>query len=192
MKFISVLKAIASGLIWGLGQVLNGQFFKALFFLVPFLAFVGLELGTSKYFVETNPYDKIPGENFGDLWVSNKFILRYGDMVNRGEIDEYTDFTAYLDEIGGLGNLDEQKLIEFVGQDLVKNNPTVYWNIGTPNVKILAEDFLNPENNIHIFRRQDLFKDTNGTYYLERNKTAADGTVSKEYVEITVLSGRRG
>lgn len=189
MKFISVLKAIASGLIWGLGQVLNGQFFKALFFFLPFLAFVGLELGTSKYLVETDPYDKIPGESFGDLWVTNKFTARYGDMVFRGEIDEYTDFTAYLVEIGGLENLDEQKLIEFVGQDLVKNNPAVYWNLATPNVKILAENFLNPENNVHIFRRQDLFKDVDGKYYLERNRNASDGTVSKEYVEITILSG---
>lgn len=189
MKFISVLKAIASGLIWGLGQVLNGQFFKALFFFLPFLAFIGIELFSSRYLVETNPYDKIPGENFGDLWVTNKFTARYGDMVFRGEIDEYADFTAYLDEIGGLENLDEQKLIEFVGQDLVKNNPAVYWNLATPNVKILAEDFLNPENNIHIFRRQDLYKDINGKYYLERNRNSTDGTVTKEYVEITILSG---
>lgn len=189
MKFISVLKAIASGIIWGLGQVLNGQFFKALFFFIPFLAFVGLELGTSKYLVDTDPYDKIPGVSFGDLWVTNKFSARYADMVFRGEMDEYEDFTAYLVEIGGLENLDEQKLIEFVGQDLVKNNPAVYWNLATPNVKIPAEDFLNPENNIHIFRRQDLFKDANGLYYLERNRDAADGTSTKEYVEITVLSG---
>lgn len=189
MKVFSVLKAIASGVIWGLGQVLNGQFFKALFFFIPFLAFVGIELGTSKYFVETNPYDKIPGENFGDLWVTNKFVARYSDMVFRDEIDEYADFTAYLDEIGGISNLNEELLIEFVARDLVKNNPAAYWNIDTPNTKILATNFLNPENNVHIFRRQDLLKDSNGIYYLERNKTESDGSITKEYVEITMLSG---
>ena len=33
-KAISVLKAIASGLVWGLGQLLNKQFLKALFFFM--------------------------------------------------------------------------------------------------------------------------------------------------------------
>lgn len=189
MKFISVLKAIASGLIWGLGQVLNRQYIKALIFFLPFLAFVAIELGTSKYFIETDPYDKIPGDNFGDLWASDRFKASYNYMVDQNEISEYVDFTAYLDEIGGEDKLDEQLLIDFVGRDLVKNNPASYWNIATPNVKILAETFLNPENNIHIFRRQDLFKDSTGLYYLERNKTQADGSVTKEYVEITILSG---
>jgi arabinogalactan oligomer/maltooligosaccharide transport system permease protein len=49
MKLFSILKAIASGIIWGLGQLLNGQIFKFLFFFVVFVLFIGIELGTSHY-----------------------------------------------------------------------------------------------------------------------------------------------
>ena len=188
MKVFSVLKAIASGFIWGLGQLFNKQYIKALLLFIIFAGFISIELITSNYFKETNAYDKIPGEDYGDLWVSNKFLARYNDMVSQGEIDEYTDFTAYLNSIGE-ENLTEQKLIEFIAQDLIKNNPAAYWNVDTPNVKILASEFTNPGANEHIHRNQDLWKDVNGLYYLERNKTAPDGSVSKEYVEVTMLTG---
>ena len=120
MKVISILKAIASGLIWGLGQLFNGQFIKAILLFGIFLAFIGTEFLTSNYFVETSAYDKVPGEDYGDLWVTNKFVARYNDMVFRDEIDNYDDFDAYIVEIGGFENLTEALLIEFVAEDLLK------------------------------------------------------------------------
>ncbi len=188
MKVISILKAIASGLIWGLGQLFNGQFVKAILLFGIFLAFIGTELLSSNYFVETSAYDKVPGEDYGDLWVTNKLYARYYDMVFRDEIDNYDDFDAYVVEIGGFENLTEALLIEFVAEDLLKNNPASYRNIDNPNVIIKATDFANPELNQMLYRKQELFKDSEGKYYFERNKTNEDGSNSKEYVETTLLT----
>lgn len=58
----SVFKSISSVFIWGLGQLLNKQWLKALFFFVFFIAFIGVEVGTSKYGKKIDPYNKISGE----------------------------------------------------------------------------------------------------------------------------------
>ena len=39
-----------------------------------------------------------------------------------------------------------------------------------------------------LYRKQELFKDSEGKYYFERNKTNEDGSNSKEYVETTLLT----
>lgn len=72
MKFKSYIKAILSGLVWGLGQIFNRQYLKALLFFAVFVLFVGIELGTSKYFDERTDtemaFDKINGEELGDTF----------------------------------------------------------------------------------------------------------------------------
>ena len=83
MKLFSFFKSFLSGLIWGLGQLLNRQYVKALFFFVIFLGFVSTELLTSNYFVETSPYDKLIGQDLGNEWYSNSFVSRYLDNVYR-------------------------------------------------------------------------------------------------------------
>ena len=69
MKVLHVLKAIGSGIIWGLGQLCNKQYLKAAFFFLIMVACVGLELGTGNYF-KTGEYDiyqeKIAGEYFAN------------------------------------------------------------------------------------------------------------------------------
>ncbi|MBM7453163.1 arabinogalactan oligomer/maltooligosaccharide transport system permease protein [Acholeplasma morum] len=188
MKVISILKAIASGIIWGLGQLLNGQFIKALILFLVFSLFIGIELGTSHYNVETSAYDKLPGDDFGDTWVSGQFVTKYNDLVFRNEIQPYTDFENYVTEIGGYDNLTEMALIEFIARDLVKNNPASYKDINNPNVLIKAEDFENPEQNVEIDRSRTIYKDEDGIYYLERNKTLEDGTSTKEYVKVHFIT----
>ena len=188
MKVISVLKAIASGIIWGLGQLLNGQFIKALILFLVFSLFIGIELGTSHYTVETSAYDKLPGDDFGDTWVSGQFVTKYNDLVFRNEIQPYTDFENYVTEIGGYDNLTEMALIEFIARDLVKNNPASYKDINNPNVLIDAKDFPNPEQNVEIDRSRTIYKDANDIYYLERNKTLEDGTSTKEYVKVHFMT----
>ncbi len=183
MKVISIIKAIFSGLIWGLGQLFNGQFLKALFFFVFFAGFITIELATSRYFEETNAYDKMIGKNFGDTWYTNSFMPDYiFDNVN------YAPFNQFLAEIGGQENLTESLFIEFMAKDLKENNPIIYTNIDSKET-FLAETF-NDEGKIHIVRRQNLFYDNeNDIYYVERNVTLADGSNKKEYVETSVLTG---
>ncbi len=88
-KSMSVIKAILSGFIWGLGQLFNKQYLKALFFFLFFVIFISIELGTSKYFVKTDPYSKISGNDFGkgENFISN-FIINY--QHDRMDYDEDT------------------------------------------------------------------------------------------------------
>ena len=189
MKFFSIIKAIASGIIWGLGQLLNGQFFKFLFFFVVFALFIGIEFGTSHYQDEINAYDKIPGKDIGDDWYVNGFMAEY----NYNKLVDgvtYEDFDLYIDEIGGAENLTEELFIKFLAQDLSKNNPIRYTNLVTSE-DILVEDFnndYNEEDLIHLVRKQTLYKDEAGRFYRERNVTQEDGSNKKEFVETTVLT----
>ena len=45
-----LLKALLSSVIWGLGQLLNRQYFKALFFFAMFCLFFGIEFGSEGIF----------------------------------------------------------------------------------------------------------------------------------------------
>jgi arabinogalactan oligomer/maltooligosaccharide transport system permease protein len=190
MKLFSILKAIASGIIWGLGQLLNGQIFKFLFFFVVFVLFIGIELGTSHYQDDINAYDKVAGNNLGDEWYVNGFMAEYNyNKLVEGQ--SYEDFDLFLEEIGGATNLTEELFIEFFAQDLKKNNPIKYTNMVTSE-DILLEDFnttYNEEELVHLIRKQTLYKDVDGKYYVERNIEQEDGSNKKEYVETTVLTG---
>ncbi len=184
-KTMSVIKAFFSGIIWGSGQLFNKQVFKALFFFAIFAGFIGIELGTSHYFEEINAYDKLPGEDFGDLWVQNKFLGRYNfNAANNGV---YPAFETFTDEIGGKINLTEDLLIEFIAADLIANNPNTYTNIDSEDV--FLSETLDHETRVHILRKQLLYTDADGKFYLERSVEQADGSTEKEYVETTILTG---
>ena len=184
-KTMSVIKAICSGIVWGLGQVFNKQYWKALFFFAFFAALIGIELGTSHYFEETNAYDKIPGEDFGDLWIQNSFLADY--YYNKIDDGGYQPFEDFLTEIGGPTQLTTDLFIEFLAQDLNDNNPLTYTSLSTGIVN-LADEF-DASNRIHIIRKQSLYTDGAGTYYLERDIKGDDGSTRKEYVETTILTG---
>lgn len=184
-KTMSVIKTILSGLVWGLGQLFHKQYWKALFFFAFFAVFVGWELLSSSYFEETNAYDKIPGEDLGDLWVQNGFLADY--YYNKVDDGGYQPFEDYLVEIGGSEALTEDLFIKFLAQDLNDNNPLTYTNL-TTGIVHLADSF-NADNRIHIIRRQALYTDGAGTFYLERDVKGTDGSTRKEYVETTVLTG---
>lgn len=190
MKFFSIVKAVLSSIIWGLGQLLNGQYLKALFFFVFFIAFIGIELGTSNYFEESHAYDKLIGNDFGDDWVTKAFMVDY-----KFAEETYQPFDDYLIEIGidtSLENPDYSKLTEdlfivFLARDLKENNPITYTNPVTKE-EFLASEF-DDLNKVHLLRRQNLYKDEAGLYYVARNVEQADGTITKEFVETTVLTG---
>ncbi|MFH0767018.1 MAG: sugar ABC transporter permease, partial [Bacillota bacterium] len=182
MKIFSYLKAIASTLIWGLGQLLNGQYLKALFFFVFFVGLVGIELGTSHYFEETDAFDKIIGVDFGDEWYIEGFMPEY--TYNNVT---YQPFEDYLVEIGGVDNITEESFIQFMANDLMENNPIKYTNLSTGDV-FLASDF-DDTGKIHLLRKQTLYRDDLDKLYVERNVTEIDGSNTKEYIETTILTG---
>ncbi|MCR3906893.1 MAG: hypothetical protein NUK62_07730, partial [Tenericutes bacterium] len=185
MKVFSILKAIASGLVWGLGQVLNKQYLKAIFFFFFFVLFISIELFTSKYFEETDAMDKIVGKDFSDQYVQLGFLADYNyNKFLSGS--GYESFELFLTEIGGEENLTEDLLIQFIAQDLKDNNPIVYKNSLT-NVIIPIEEF-DAEGREHLFRRETLYLDDEGKYYVERDVKLATGANQKQYIETTLLT----
>ncbi len=187
MKFFSIIKAVASGFIWGFGQLLNLQLLKALFFFIVFAGFVGIELSTSSYFEEINAYDKLPGENYGDTYFKETFMAEY--LAND---DPYEPFEDYLVAIGGRENLDEDAFIAFLAEDLKENNPIRYTELGellerNPD-RILASEFAD-EDRVHLNRRGTLYyNQAEDLYYRQRTVTDPDGTNKKEFVETTLLT----
>ncbi|MBN2300480.1 MAG: sugar ABC transporter permease [Acholeplasmataceae bacterium] len=182
MKLFSYLKAIASGLIWGLGQLLNGQFLKALFFFVFFVTLLGIEFGTSHYFEDTDAYDKLIGNDFGDEWYKEGFVPEY--LYNGVP---YQPFEDYLVEIGGVEFITEDSFIQFLAKDLKDNNPNTYTNL-TTREQFLADDF-DATDKVLLRVKQTLYQDENGIFYAERTIKQLDGSSTKEYVETTMLTG---
>lgn len=179
MKILSIIKAILSGLVWGLGQVFNKQFLKGLFFFVFFIGFLSVEFFTGKYTEEIDPYDKIQGNAYGESWVRQRFFegLSEENFNNPGSVQYVYD---YIDELGGAEFLTEDLLIKFIAQDLKENNQNGYMNLGS---KTLLEEQPDDTNKIHIIRKEVLlWDDVNNVYYEEKDVTV-DGVNKKEYYQ---------
>lgn len=91
-----IFKAIASALVWGLGQVFNKQFLKAAMFMVVFGGVVAVEICTSHYFEPRSydVYEHYNGEYFHDAntrgAIMESFNREYIEKVNNNglELDE--------------------------------------------------------------------------------------------------------
>ncbi|MBE0700232.1 MAG: sugar ABC transporter permease [Acholeplasmataceae bacterium] len=134
MKFISILKAVASGLVWGFGQILNKQFLKGLFFFVFFASFLAIELSSSRYFEDIDPYERIGGEDFSDEFVQTQIYTRY---VGNNVVSE--TFNQYIIDIGGHSEMTFERLVTFIAQDLSNRNQPQYTNIGTSAVTLAVD-----------------------------------------------------
>ncbi len=99
-----VLKAIASGFVWGLGQLFNKQPIKALMFFIFFIVFVGAEFLSGSYLNihDFNVYDNLNGNYFGSEKVREAFTYQFTvDYLASGEeIDD--EFESKLREVSGL------------------------------------------------------------------------------------------
>ncbi|HHT82003.1 MAG TPA: ABC transporter permease subunit [Acholeplasmataceae bacterium] len=199
----SILKAIASGFIWGLGQLLNKQYLKAVLFFVIFAGFIGIELGTSKYFQKTDPYDKITGQDFvrgeRNQFLPNFISLKYTearDSYSEHNLPEsFRDFDERFFKNGRYVLNTEQELIDFIAYDLVKQNPTSYNNIFTPSNKIIIERGENGEDidpylksRQYLALKEVLYRDSEQLFYRERNYQV-DGNEVKDYVEVNFTTG---
>lgn len=129
-----VLKAIASVFLPGLGQVLNKQFIKAIFFFVFFATFLSIEFISGKYFSDYDPYDKITEETgafFTDDF-SKSFYQMYQYQKSIGEID-LPEFEEYYQTVSSNG-LSMQELVEYTAQDILKAS--------TPRYFLLIDDLI--------------------------------------------------
>ncbi len=195
-KSMSVIKAILSGFIWGLGQLFNKQYLKALFFFLFFVIFISIELGTSKYFVKTDPYSKISGNDFGkgENFISN-FIINY--QHDRMDYDEDTlplsfkDFDElYYDKQESRYTLEtEQQLIDFIAADLKKYNPITYRNLLNDEKTIVEGEDAFLSERAYIPLDSTLYRDSNQVFYQERNYQDLLGEDVKDYVEVNFTTG---
>lgn len=216
MKAFSYIKAILSGLVWGSGQLLNRQYLKALFFFIIFVGFVGTELFTSNYFIETSPYDKLVGEDLGDDWYVNSFLPRYLDNVYRlkklepnQKLEDYlepgTALEEYIASVGGYQNAElasvyplleegieaatEDEVLAIIADDLKDNNPITITELSDGEVTLL-EDF-DLTGATLISRKGVLYADEEGSFYVETTREFEDGNTQKEFVKTTLLTDER-
>jgi len=212
MKVKSILKAIFSFFIWGLGQLFNKQYLKALFFFLIFVTFISLELTTSKYFYkETSKdeiaYNKISGDNFNDSWFERMPFLyyQYLNLANGSEKDKIKseEFENYLKEIGVVfqenngvmfvvdntnKKFTQEKAIEFFADQLQKTSFKKYENLIDKTI-IKAEEF-KKENYSYINTKEVLYyNNVKDKFYLEVNKEGNLGENIKEYVETNLFTG---
>lgn len=196
---LSVLKGIASGFIWGLGQLFNKQFLKAFFFFVFFAAFIGIELGTSNYFKETDPYDKIVGKAHSDPEDPSRFIqnivianYKYERHLKGGELPESfqefdNKFMTQTSEGKEVWDLTEDDLIVFLASQLRKESLRNYTNITDQEDVILIQndepDHLASERAQYILKGT-LYRNLDQSFYRERNYVDADGKRVKDYVKV--------
>lgn len=200
MKLKSILKAILSFFIWGLGQLLNRQYLKALFFFAVFVLFIGIELGTSKYFYKEDyehqlAYEKISGNNFDDEWYHH--LLGYYVKQFRENNKTYPAFEEYLVlndvsiiEIGsgrftwsGEENITEASFIEWLASDIEKTSPETYTNIITDDV-IEKDEFLNNIVDYKLLKTKEIiyYDEDNDIYYYENIGRSIEEE-EREYIE---------
>ena len=138
-KIIALLKAIASGIVWGLGQLFNKQFLKAAMFFFVFLIILTVEFTSGNYGSEFNLYeDKIPGEEVKES-ITDGFITNYYynlESVTGGAVGTYAyvdyEFLEFVAEVNG---------IEFE----TNNGPRPYFSdngneVQPENLEILNDD----------------------------------------------------
>ncbi|VEU81128.1 carbohydrate ABC transporter permease [Haploplasma axanthum] len=214
MKTKSYLKAIASGFIWGLGQLFNKQFIKALFFFVIFASFITIELATSKYFYKESfdnelAFSKIPGEDFGDSWFERMPFVYY-QYLNDAKASEKAsfkneNFENFLTEIGVVfaevngemiplngteKNFTEKEAIRFFAEEFKRTSFKKYTNL-TTNEVIHSEDF-NLDGFNYLRTNEVLYLDSlTNKFYVEKQIVTDEGVNEKEYVETNLLTDKK-
>lgn len=158
-KIKHILKAIASGLVWGLGQLLNKQYLKALFFFIFFALFVFIEVGTSKYIKGFDPYqDKLIGEDFSDEEASN-FYLWYTKNADGKKYKKLPEFEEAYAKYMLDGEFTMDELIQYTANDLQKGSPEKYYKL-SELIKTYkkGDEFLSKSYSGDLFKETDLEK----------------------------------
>ena len=127
-KLPHILKAIASGLVWGLGQLFNKQFVKAAIFFLIFVTFLGIEINTGDYF-NSEPFDlyetKIAGEYLGSATIrdnsgNQSFSQEFPRWLQFNNVNPTdTEWQTFLSENKfntPQNTVNTDKILTFVGQ----------------------------------------------------------------------------
>lgn len=122
-----ILKGVASGLIWGLGQLFNKQYLKALFFFIFFALFVFIELSTGKIVSGYDPYQqRLDGRDFSDNEAENFYkYYKFNSLNPIPEFDEYY-LTSSAD-----GNFTMDELIYFTALNIKKESSPKYFSLSS-------------------------------------------------------------
>jgi len=209
MKTKSWIKAILSGLVWGLGQLFNKQYWKALFFFVFFAAFIGIELSTSKYFYTEEvehelALNKIPGESINEILHDfPSYYMTTSTSSSHYPEDQDLNFEDFLVEIGvefadvnGIKVpinkteqlFTEERAIEYFAREFKKSSPEVFINLSTGEKTPYENIDIN--NYYNIKTRETLYyNETNNKFYFERNREDETSNSNiREYVETPLFT----
>lgn len=118
-NILVIVKTFLSCIIWGLGQALNKQFGKALFFFSFFVLLVGIELGTSNYFTTIDPYDKIIGKDYS-FSLAQDFHETYLYDVRNNKTKRIEEYEAYYDEVTQDGDFTNEELYTYIVNEMSK------------------------------------------------------------------------
>lgn len=129
-----ILKAIASGFVWGLGQLFNKQFIKSIFFFLFMVILVTIELMSGSYFTEYDPYsdlDRFQGGTVEDGSAEYGFNDNFSDVAlyNNG-LKSYEPFNNYYLEYKKTNDkFDMAALVSYTANDLKINNPESFTDV---------------------------------------------------------------
>ncbi len=210
MKAWSIIKTIFSGFFWGIGQLLNKQYIKSLFFFIFFIIFVLIELLSSRYFYFPKteneiPLSKISGDSLGQ-WYEKAFFQTYDGQLLIG--NDHPEFEAYLESIGveqkdpmgyyggPTGSLNptaklftEERFIEFFASDLSQASYLRFTEFGTSNETLYDDfDLVNAKRLITIENFDMFYDQLNQKFYYARNFTDETGNPKKEYIQTDVFN----
>ncbi len=207
MKIVSYLKGLASAIIWGLGQFLNKQWVKGLIFLALFAGLIGIELGTSNYGKKMHAYDKIQGQDYGDIWVHNVFGEWYLEEAAYEPFEQFIktqalknsefrqifgnvediDWTNKSVRSQAIRTLTEAEFISFLASDLKENNEPTYTNLLTGD-KYLSTDFLALGSSDKYSLSETVYRDEGDIYY---TRTQTKDKEIIHFIEVDILTGER-
>src|SRR5690625_3229907 len=208
MKRKSYIKAGLSAIIWGLGQLFNKQYLKALFFFAIFALFITVELSTSNYFYEEKyeneiAFNKIPGKDLGDSFFEQMPLVYYSylNQATDKELVRNEHFENYLNELGvifydingvmtPIDNTEklftEQRAIEFLAKEFKSISPLTYTNLR--NHEVYLKDGLDTSSFVHVRTRGTIYyNENNNKFYLETTYEDEDRTTIREYTETNLI-----
>lgn len=133
-KLPHILKAIASAILPGSGQVLNKQYLKAAFFFLFFAAFVTIELSSSRYFSNFDPYSKLESVT-GPLY-SDTFAAQLHQMYTFQVLEDEVDPIPEYDQYYAIHSADAdgwtmKDVIDFVAEDIETASIPRYFVLAT-------------------------------------------------------------
>jgi len=151
-KLIAIFKAIASSLIWGLGQLFNRQFIKAIIFFGIFSLLIFIEVSTGSYGTEFNLYDdKIPGNEIQEELSNYLPTWYYYNLKDYNPLSDYAyeDFSLLHDVARVNGYTFDESTLTFYDEN---NVPIEVDNITYSNEDMY--DFLGGQ--IRIIENEEL------------------------------------